>query len=506
MVRKTRRMPALIGTVALVAGCGSSGRAEVSGVVVDARTGDAIAGARVVAQDGTATRTDAAGRFHLTVSSSGTREIRASAAAHADAHARIDVRVDENAAIVIELVPCAADAACDASAGVAGAGAIDVGAVDPDAVLRWIDDLDRDEWMTRGVRAPSDAVWGAREQWALGAMTSLDDRGAGDPGAGDPGARDHGERGVREEQARPECASCHDGAAFAAAHTTATRAEGPIELTRADGPCSTCHEVRDERSDVSGAAISRVGALRAFEHVDRVAGRPADALGSSAVCVECHRGVASAGAHAPQAEIVLGRGARTVPAGALSAAPHGALADGCVQCHGATWREADAETLTLGHTFSVREAGGGIARDACSACHGDVEPERIARGDWDGDGVRGGLSEEHDRAIRRVRGIVEESVRRARVAASCGARRTTAASFEEHAGAIVLVDLRGVVLGDCDEDGTIDPGERATTIDALPREVRDAAWDVMLLERDGSRGVHNPGFAFALMDAIESRL
>nr|MDQ3032875.1 hypothetical protein [Myxococcota bacterium] len=113
---------------------------------------------------------------------------------------------------------------------------------------------------------------------------------------------------------------------------------------------------------------------------------------------------------------------------------------------------------------------------------------------------------EHDRALARARRTVEARVRRARITTRCGTSRAVASSFREHEGAIVLVDVHRVMLGDCDGDGALAADERAITVDALPRDLRNAAWDVMLLERDGSRGVHNPAFAFALLGAIESRL
>lgn len=484
MVRKTRKTPALVGTIALIAGCGSAARAEVSGVVVDARTGRAIPGARVTAQDGSATRTDADGRFTISVARGDAREIRASALGREDGRTRVDVRVDENASIVIQLVPADDESTVRAAAD-------ERPGVDPDAVLRWLHDHDLERWLVRGVREPEHVVpgatdasahhagttsacgechhatpeqtWSPMEQWALGPM-ALDGTGAG-----------------------AACASCHDAASFAEAH-------GASSATSPGGACVACHDLDAPRG------------MRVYEHVARVGDAPAAALGSGAVCVECHRGVDDAPGHAPQADVVLGRGARTLAERSAGAAPHALIADSCVACHAATWREADAAELTLGHTFAVREASGGIARDACSSCHGEVAPESIARRDWDGDGAPGAVAEEHDRALARVRHLVEGRLRRARIQSRCGARAQTAVAFTEHHGALVLVDVRGVMLGDCDADGEIGAAEQTVSIETLPREVRDSMWDLMLLERDGSRGVHNPGFAFALLGAIESRL
>lgn len=84
-------MPALISTIALIAGCGSEARVEVSGVVRDRATGRTIAGARVVSTDGSTTRTDADGRFTLSLSRGRRSDLRASARDHADVTESLEV-------------------------------------------------------------------------------------------------------------------------------------------------------------------------------------------------------------------------------------------------------------------------------------------------------------------------------------------------------------------------------------------------------------------------------
>jgi len=84
MVR-LRRVPVLVSTLALVAGCGSADRVEVSGVVRDVRTGSPLGGARVTSADGVATHTDAEGRFTLAVTRGLRTQLRVSAQGHTDA-------------------------------------------------------------------------------------------------------------------------------------------------------------------------------------------------------------------------------------------------------------------------------------------------------------------------------------------------------------------------------------------------------------------------------------
>ena len=66
-------------TLALVAGCTTEQRAEVTGVVRDRATGRVIAGARVVGADGSLAETDVDGRFRLYVSGA-QADVRVSAA------------------------------------------------------------------------------------------------------------------------------------------------------------------------------------------------------------------------------------------------------------------------------------------------------------------------------------------------------------------------------------------------------------------------------------------
>jgi hypothetical protein len=83
MVR-LRRVPVLVSTLALVAGCGSADRVEVSGIVRDSRTQAPLAGARVTGADGAATHTDADGRFTLAVVRGLRTQLRVSAEGHQD--------------------------------------------------------------------------------------------------------------------------------------------------------------------------------------------------------------------------------------------------------------------------------------------------------------------------------------------------------------------------------------------------------------------------------------
>jgi len=124
------RIPVLVGTVALLAGCGSQARVEVSGTVRDGETGRVIANALVVGADGTSTRTDAEGRFSLFVRGDQRRSIRASAFLHEDGVAYFDPREDDSdGAMAFALAPLHGPALIEED--------------DPDAVIRWL----REAWL-----------------------------------------------------------------------------------------------------------------------------------------------------------------------------------------------------------------------------------------------------------------------------------------------------------------------------------------------------------------------
>jgi hypothetical protein len=89
---RRRSMHALLGTLALIAGCSTTHRTEVSGVVRDRATGRVIPGARVLGSDGALARTDAQGRFRLFVRPGSAADIRVSADGHAPEHVEVDGR------------------------------------------------------------------------------------------------------------------------------------------------------------------------------------------------------------------------------------------------------------------------------------------------------------------------------------------------------------------------------------------------------------------------------
>lgn len=308
-------------------------------------------------------------------------------------------------------------------------------------------------------------------------------------------------RELREDDPalRSECAQCHSAQGFVAWQRG--QAHEPDRDTVAAITCAACHDPHD---------ASRPHALRVFDDVDAIGGAPAEHLGSGALCASCHRGgVARAddparAAHAPQADVMIGRGARLVPA--TDEGAHRFIANTCVRCHMSEPAADDPlRGRAGGHTFSIRARVGepAISSAACSPCHGDGAPEAIGARDWDGDGTSGPIAAEHQRALATASDLLRARIARASITDSCA---HVAADVMEHDARLHLVDAAGALLGDCDGSGRIEDGETAITASALPRRLADAAHDLALLRADGSSGVHNPEYAFRVLSALTRAL
>ncbi len=297
---------------------------------------------------------------------------------------------------------------------------------------------------------------------------------------------------------RRECTRCHSAQGFVAWQRG--REELPDRDTVAPIACAACHDAHG----ATGPAALRAVSAGAF------AGAPAEQLGSGALCACCHGGGAATdpdtAPHAPQADVLFGRGARLVPASDEGA--HRLVADTCVRCHMARPEPGDPlYGRAGGHTFSMRARRGEPAPNAaaCAPCHGGTAPEAIGARDWDGDGTSGGVAAEHERAL-----AASSERLRARIASLAASDRCTprrvAADVAELDLRLHLVDALGAPLGDCDGDGRLGEGETAVTIAALPRQLADAAHDLAMLRRDGSSGAHNATFAFRVLSAIAAAL
>ena len=310
-------------------------------------------------------------------------------------------------------------------------------------------------------------------------------------------------RGLRPDDPaiRRGCASCHSAQGFVAWRRRGEQIT-PEPGTVAAITCAACHDAHD---------ASRPSALRVFDVAEPVAGAPAEGMGAGALCATCHRaGPAGADArdaapHAPQADVLLGRGARSSPRGA--GAVHGAIANTCTACHMARPAGGDPRFgFAGGHTFSARGLGerGGVPPSACSACHEEA-PDAIGARDWNGDGEAGAPRAEATASLNELGGRLRAAIARRGLRGPCPTPRV-AARVVDHDARLVLADAEGILLGDCDGDGRLEEGESSVGAARLPGPLGRAAYDLILLERDGSHGIHNPAYTFAVLRALSRAL
>ena len=301
------------------------------------------------------------------------------------------------------------------------------------------------------------------------------------------------------------CASCHSAQGFIAWRDTGSHVI-PERGSVAAIACTTCHDPHD---------ATHPSALRVFDRVDVIGGKDAEGLGAGALCATCHRtGIAeqesdAMAPHAPQADVLLGRGSQLLREPVPGA--HSRLAQSCVACHMARPPEGDPLLGRAGgHTFSVRDTSsdsGLLSAASCASCHGTETPPQALGGirDWDGDGNAEDVGRELDRGLREARAALRERIEAARVHDECAEPRL-ARDFVEREALLLLTDDEGTLLGDCDADGRFTGRESPVTVAQISRALRKVVWDLSLIEKDGSRGRHNPTFTFRLLTAIRTAL
>jgi predicted CXXCH cytochrome family protein len=313
-----------------------------------------------------------------------------------------------------------------------------------------------------------------------------------------------------------QCAVCHDAPPEYNHVAEWRRSPMNVRVDRAAGPattpgCAACHSAQGFIASVRGDAKHAPGLVRAEPvtcpacHDPHQAKHPAQLrLAAAELCVRCHRADGRGALepspfpapHAPQAEVLAGTGAKAVVGVTLPAGgPHERVPGGCVRCHAA--RTAAAGPLRVGgHTFRARDGDA----ENLEACGGHCHPGRErfdlrARADFDGDGLVETNRQEVDGLLQALGDALgAEAVRRA--LGGCGG---AAAGFGTTAGHLVLVDAKGVDLGDCDHDGKLTGGERPAVLPAAAADLYPAAYNYLLIKRDASHGLHNLPYAVAVL-------
>lgn len=250
---------------------------------------------------------------------------------------------------------------------------------------------------------------------------------------------------------RDVCAACHDGRAFAQDVESVAEFEAPFGPYVVATDCRACHTGQ-------GAALLESGQAEIPS-----ADGPVEA-GKGALCMACHNQEEVADInneersyphYGPNADVLNATGGILDGLTVLSTDDHRDIDDTCVACH-----MADDEGA--GHSFAPSE-------EECAGCHDDFDSiEGLeAAGDYDGDGSP-------EAFVTEVEGLME----------------ALETAVNETAGSTEFRTSRGEIFFISD-DTTMTAG--------IPTEAYQGAYNWVLIDHDGSRGIHNPYFTVTLL-------
>lgn len=279
---------------------------------------------------------------------------------------------------------------------------------------------------------------------------------------------------VLEPATEEGCIYCHNGAAFKTNNSKVKLADMKGVVTDID--CNTCHGASKDPKDLNGK--------KPFVMPNGVT---VDA-GIGSVCINCHNGrrntadpkalytAMKAPHRGPQADVLFATGGLEFDTGKVyQRSPHGAIENTCVTCHMA---EAKNEYGPVGgHTFKV-VAKGQENLNACNECHPDLTTvERRALGDYDGNKKIESIQQEVEGLMALVKKALVEKY--------------------SNRGVKDLADSHGTVIFATD---TSDP-DNIKGIDGKTVSYEDykAAWNLFMIEDDGSKGIHNPAYVVTLL-------
>ena len=345
-------------------------------------------------------------------------------------------------------------------------------------------------------------------------------------------------RAVADERADTACRDCHQADEVLRSlrgHRSSSRPDLELERVPRGITCPVCHDPhqRDCRRQ-----------LRLCGEVEIPGGLVQ--AGQGALCISCHTGEANvrrgpllrpfqpgtpraaggghgqaasaaerepeAAPHAPQFQLLSGRGGQFLRLPSERSQrpvyPHLAVPESCVGCH---YREAQRREPERGHTFKLLEepSASPATKDfcarrldlsalrrsrvtgSCAPCHGALARlDAPARGDYDGDGKVLGLVTEVAGLLGLLRQELERQIRARGVRDAGGA---TAESFGIAAERVVLVSAA------CEPLRAPRGGPRSLLPEAPL--LHKAAFNFLLVVRDGSGGLHNPQYAVKLLQS-----
>lgn len=251
---------------------------------------------------------------------------------------------------------------------------------------------------------------------------------------------------------RDECISCHDGLAFT------YKIEQADQLPTSTGQdCFSCHAGY-------GRELKEAGVLDIPTKENYNAG-------IGAVCSSCHHANNVPDINNPrrayphyssQADVISGFGGIRASDDILFDNTYGhiSLTNSCVDCHMPVNKRGFQS-----HTFKMEPE---FAELVCATCHqGATDFNFQAKADYDGNQKVEGIQDE----VLGLLNILEEAI----------IKELDGGSFEASKGAINYYDQNG------------------NPISSVSNEIYLASYNYLLIQNDGSKGVHNPLFAVQLL-------
>ncbi len=327
-----------------------------------------------------------------------------------------------------------------------------------------------------------------------------------------------------EEGTNSNCARCHSANGFIQWVTDfAADPDANVNVTwTADEvqpqSCQACHQPHDVGTTSGGPETNAKVRIMGNTPV-LVAGFQATDVGKGAVCMTCHnsrrglrndatfdRSDAARATHpGPQADVLMGQNAYFVKVGTRGF--HSEVEDTCVACHMEKTPPPASLSYELGgtnHTFYASDT-------ICSDCHSVITAQTVQGP------VEAKLEELKASVEAELIRLMGQQIALDRTI-DLGGQATIADPsdivsvdfVDYHGGQGMSVSLSdGMVVGPLGMTSvkvTQPSGGSFGLYDVADSRLPKAGWNYLLLEADGSKGVHNPAFANAILDASETAI
>jgi hypothetical protein len=261
---------------------------------------------------------------------------------------------------------------------------------------------------------------------------------------------------------------CHSGEGF----VDIAKGQDEVRTGFQTITCAVCHDPHSDENEAQ---------LRVVDTVTLADGTEVTDAGASATCMTCHNGRRSPDEveeeepswshYSTATEFLVGTGGYTYGEDIKSSA-HVVIGVGCVDCHMSATPgmddmgtpDDDEDDVPLPgmnevgeHTFAMTSADGVENVAACAECHGEIESFNLeAKGDYDGDGTVAGIQDE-------VHGLLE------------------------------------LLFEAIQDDGPVWLGHHPYWEEVTTDAQKQAIWNYMFVEHEGSFGIHNTAQAVMLL-------